>query len=393
MSDSRDPRALVVHVVYRFDVGGLENVIVNLIDRLPLDTYRHAVIALTEITSFRDRITRRDVEYVELKKGLGHAVRLYPELFRYFRDARPAIVHTCNLAALEAVVPAWLARVPVRVHAEHGWDVHDTDGSSVKYRLVRRLYQPFVSHYVAVSSHIAGYLTHRVGAGRRDVSLILNGVDLDRFAPGPTGSASKLALPFGEEDAWVVGTVGRMQTIKNQTLLATAFVRALQIEPRAAPTLRLAMIGDGPLRTAAARILADAGVEHLSWLPGAHSDIAPLMRRFGCFVLPSLAEGTSCTIQEAMASALPVIATDVGGNADLVTHGVTGTLIPSGDANAIARAILAYWSDRSLAARHGAAARARVTEAFGMQAMVDSYDRLFSGLLEGRAPQLSPGAA
>jgi sugar transferase (PEP-CTERM/EpsH1 system associated) len=393
MSSSRDRRALIAHVVYRFDVGGLENVIVNLINRLPSDTYRHAVIALTEITSFRERITRRDVEYIELKKGPGHAVRLYPALFRYFRDARPAIVHTCNLAALEAVVPAWLARVPVRVHAEHGWDVHDADGSSAKYRLVRKLYQPFVSHYVAVSSHIAGYLTRRLRARRGDVSLILNGVDVDGFAPAPTGTESKLALPFADDDVWVVGTVGRMQVIKNQTLLASAFVRALQIEPRAAHTLRLAMIGDGPLRSAAAGILADAGVERLSWLPGARGDIAALMRQFGCFVLPSIAEGTSCTIQEAMASALPVVVTDVGGNADLVTHGVSGTVVPSGDVETMARAILAYWNDRSLATRHAAAARARVVEAFSMQAMVDAYDRLLSRLLAANAPQLSPGAA
>jgi glycosyltransferase involved in cell wall biosynthesis len=94
-----------------------------------------------------------------------------------------------------------------------------------------------------------------------------------------------------------------------------------------------------------------------------------------------------------MASALPIVVTDVGGNADLVTHGVSGTVVPSGDVETMARAILAYWNDRSLAARHAAAARARVVEAFSMQAMVDAYDRLFSRLLAVNAPQLSPGAA
>ncbi|HEX2829541.1 MAG TPA: TIGR03088 family PEP-CTERM/XrtA system glycosyltransferase [Burkholderiales bacterium] len=382
-----DPRPLIAHVVYRFDIGGLENVIASLIDWLP--TYRHAVVALTEVTAFRERIARRDVEYIALGKAPGHAVRLYPALYRYFRRARPAVVHTCNLAALEAAVPAWLARVPVRVHAEHGWDVHDRDGSSRKYRHIRRLYRPFVSRYVTVSPHIVEYLTRGVGISEADVSLIFNGVDTDRYAPAAGGSA---AVPF-DGGAWVVGTVGRMQAIKNQTLLARSFVRALQIEPRAADSMRLAMIGDGPLRSVAAAILAEAGVHHLAWLPGARDDVAAIMRGLGCFVLPSLAEGTSCTIQEAMASGLPIVATAVGGNADLVTEGVTGTLVPSGDVDAMAHAILRYWGDRTLAARHAAAARARVAEAFSIRAMADAYDRLFSRLLAQRAPQLAPGAA
>jgi sugar transferase (PEP-CTERM/EpsH1 system associated) len=393
MSDSRDSRLLVVHVVHRFAVGGLENVIVSLINRLPGDTYRHAVVALTEVTAFRERITRPDVEYLALHKGPGHAVRLYPELFRYFRRTRPAIVHTCNLAALEAVVPAWLAGVPARIHAEHGWDVHDTDGSNEKYRLLRKVYRPFVNHYIAVSPQLARYMTGRAGARKQDVSLIFNGVDTDRFTPArPPGEAIP-RLPFQGADVWTVGTVGRMQPIKNQTLLAGAFVRALAIEPAAAASLRLVMVGDGPLRAEAAQILSSAGVGHLAWLPGECDDVGPIMRAMDCFVLPSLAEGTSCTIQEAMASSLPVIATDVGGNADLVSHGKTGTIVPSGDVDAMARSILSYWNSRSLALRHGAAGRARVTDAFSMRGMVESYDRLFSSTAAGKATRATAHAA
>ena len=105
---------LIVHVVYRFDVGGLENGVVNLINGLPREAYRHTIVSLTEATSFRNRIQRADVQFVELHKGPGHAIGLYARLVRLFRDLEPAIVHTRNLAALEAVVPAWLARVPAR---------------------------------------------------------------------------------------------------------------------------------------------------------------------------------------------------------------------------------------------------------------------------------------
>ncbi len=105
-----DPRPLIVHVVYRFDIGGLENGVVNLINRLPESSWRHAVLSLTEVSmDFSQRVLRKDVQYVSLQKSPGHLAKLYPRLVREFRELAPAIVHTRNLAALEAAVPAWVA--------------------------------------------------------------------------------------------------------------------------------------------------------------------------------------------------------------------------------------------------------------------------------------------
>src|SRR6266498_2160725 len=110
---------LITHVVYRFGVGGLENGIVNLINRMSPQRWRHAIVAITDIApDFTKRIERSDVRYIALGKRPGHLVREYPRLYRLFREMRPAIVHTRNLAALEAVIPAWAAGVPVRIHGE-----------------------------------------------------------------------------------------------------------------------------------------------------------------------------------------------------------------------------------------------------------------------------------
>ena len=150
MTRSNDVRPLVAHVMYRFDIGGLENGVVNLINHMPPGAYRHAVISLTEITDFHKRIARDDVEFIALNKSPGHALWIYVRLFRLFRRLRPAIVHTRNLGALELVVPAWAAGAPVRIHGEHGRDVGDLDGSNKKYQWVRRIYRPFVTHYIAL---------------------------------------------------------------------------------------------------------------------------------------------------------------------------------------------------------------------------------------------------
>src|SRR6478752_3923615 len=134
MTAAHDHRPLIMHVLYRFDVGGLENGVVNLINHLPAERYRHVVVALTEITSFRERVRRDDVQFVALNKSPGHGVKLYPRLYSLFRQMRPAIVHTRNLAALEATIPAWAAGVPVRIHGEHGRDSGDPQGASSKYQ-------------------------------------------------------------------------------------------------------------------------------------------------------------------------------------------------------------------------------------------------------------------
>ena len=374
--NSSPAKKRVVHVVYSFSIGGLENVIVQLINRLPRDRFDHVVLSLTTVTDFRNRIERSDVRFIELHKPPGHAWRLYPRIVQLLRALRPDVVHSCNLAALELAPLAWLAGVPRRVHAEHGWDVHDTQGHNRRYQWLRRVYRPFVTHYVSVSKDLDAYLAQKIGIPARRRSLIANGVDTARFSPSSSSTLRPSGCPFGAE-CWLMGTVGRMQTVKNQVLLARAFVRLLQRHPSARERVRLVMVGDGPLRGEVERILDDAVVRELAWLPGARQDVPDVLRALHCFVLPSQTEGTSCTLQEAMASGLPIVATAVGGTPDLVDRGRTGELVPPDDVEAMAEALWRYANQPALAQQHGAAARTRAIERFGIDAMIARYEALF----------------
>jgi sugar transferase (PEP-CTERM/EpsH1 system associated) len=372
---------LIVHVMYRFDTGGLENGIVNLINHMPRDAYRHAVVALTEVTGFRERIQRPDVEFIALHKPPGHGVWLYPKLYGLFRSLRPAVVHSRNLAALEVQAPAWAARVPARVHGEHGRDIGDLDGSNRTYQRVRRAYRPFVHHYLALSRDLADYLGAQVGVPQARLTQVYNGVDSIRFHPAEGGRAPIPECPFGAAEHFLVGTVGRMQAVKDQLMLARAFVAALARHPDLRSRLRLVMVGDGPLRAEALHLLAAAGLADLAWLPGERSDVADVMRGLDCFVLPSLAEGISNTILEAMACGLPVIATRVGGNADLVTPGLTGDLVPPADPEVMAEHIVRLARAPGVAAAQGRAGRLQAERRFSMQAMVSTYQSLYDRLL------------
>ncbi len=371
------PRPLVIHVVYSFDVGGLENGIVNLINRMPPERFRHMVVALTHCApAFAQRIQRHDVEFVSLHKPAGHGIKLFPRLFRLFREHKPAIVHTRNLAALEMVVPAWLARVPVRIHGEHGWDNSDLEGSNRTYRLVRRAYSPFVSAYVALSRRIESYLTDEIGVGAGRVRRICNGVDTERFTPA-AGRASIPGSPFNDPDLVVFGTVGRLQAVKDHANLIRAFALLLERRPEAARRARLMIVGGGALDAALQAQIAAARLEAYVWLAGERSDVPAMTRGIDIFVLPSLAEGISNTLLEAMATGLPVIATDVGGNAELVVDAHTGTLVPSADPGRLADAMQALLDDPARAAAFGRAGRERVQSQFSLDAMVRAYLSLY----------------
>jgi sugar transferase (PEP-CTERM/EpsH1 system associated) len=372
-------RCKVVHVVYGFGHGGLENVIVQLINRLPADRFEHVLLSLTTIGAFRERIERDDVQFIELNKPPGHAVPLYPRIWRLLRGLRADVLHTCNLAALEVVPLGWLAGIAVRVHAEHGWDVHDPAGTRRRYQWLRRAYRPFVTRVVAVSRDIERYLLDKVGFDRAHLAFIANGVDTQRFRPREQTGAAVAGCPFDPAQHSMIGTVGRLQEVKNQTLLARAFVQMLTQRPGLAARARLVIVGDGPLRGEVERILESGGVRHLAWLAGMRDDVADVLRMLDVFVLPSTAEGMSCTLQEAMACGLAVVATAVGGTPEVVEDGVSGVLVPAGDVAALSQALQQCLDAPGWCRSLGAAARVRVTARFDLDQSVAHYAALFSG--------------
>ena len=373
---------LIVHVTHRFDVGGLENGVVNLINNMPADRYRHAIVCLQGYTDFRKRLTRDDVDIYDMAKQNGHDFGLYLRLFRIFRQLRPAIVHTRNLSALESQVVAALVGVRGRVHGEHGRDIYDLYGKNWKYNLLRKLIRPLVGHYTAVSKDLQNWLTNTIGVAHDRVSQIYNGVDNHRFRPAQTPSAPFGPPGFFRDDSIIIGSVGRMVAVKDYPNLVQAFLRLLELAPAQRDRMRLLIVGDGKTRAACMELLKQRGADQLAWLPGERADIPELMAAMDIFVLPSLGEGISNTILEAMATGLPVVATKVGGNLELVHEGATGFLVPPADPDAMAQALLHYVLNPDHRHKHGQAARDIIDRKFSMDAMMQGYLSVYDRVLK-----------
>jgi glycosyltransferase involved in cell wall biosynthesis len=211
--------------------------------------------------------------------------------------------------------------------------------------------------------------------------FIKNGVDTDKYAPGGAPAAD---APFQAGDI-VIGTVARIQDVKNHRALVDAFAQLRSRLPGLAPRLKLAIVGDGPLLPAVREQVARLGLDGAVWLPGARADIAAVLHTFSVFALPSLAEGTPVSMLEAMACGLPVVASRVGGIPEVVDEDVQGLLVPVGDVDALTAALARYVQDAALASAHGAAARARVEDRFSLRAMVAGYGALYDGLCRNKA--------
>jgi sugar transferase (PEP-CTERM/EpsH1 system associated) len=380
------PARLIVHLIHKLDVGGLENGLVNLIRHTPPGRYRHAIICMQGHSDFHAHIKKLGVEIINLNKREGKDFGHYVRLFKTLRALRPDLVHTRNLCSIEGQLVAALAGVKWRVHGEHGRDIFDLDGKRLRYRLLRRLLRPLVGHFIAVSADLERWLIETIGAGRARVSQIANGVDSTHFHPRLGPPAALGPHGFQGDNTFVIGSVGRMVAVKDFATLVTAFLSLLEQRVAGHERLRLVIVGDGPTRRDCLDRLAAAGVASRAWLPGERSDIAQLMRTMDLFVLPSLAEGSSNTILEAMASGLPVVATAVGGNAELVKPGLTGMLVPPSEPARMAAAIADYCRLPDMASRHGIRARSHVIAGHSLPAMARGYLAVYDALTQQETP-------
>jgi sugar transferase (PEP-CTERM/EpsH1 system associated) len=376
-----DAPPLVVHVIYALGTGGLENGLVNLINRSPPDRYRHAIICLTTSGDFAARLTARAVPIVSLHKRPGHDLGVYWRLWRELRRLRPSILHTRNIAALEMQLVGLLLPGLRHVHGEHGRDIYDLDGSNRRYRRLRRWIAPAVDRFITVSRDLHQWLTETVGIDANKVTHIYNGVDHALFEPRKDNRPDLFPEAFLGPAACVIGTVGRLAEVKDQATLLRAVHALIERRPERRQHVRVLVVGDGPLRGQLGELAHELGIADNVWLAGDRSDVPRLLRTMDLFVLPSLAEGISNTVLEAMASGLPVVATRTGGNPELVEAGVTGELFPVGDHGRLAEILLRMIDEPTQARAMGEAGRRRVVEQFNWQRTVDGYLAVYDEIL------------
>jgi sugar transferase (PEP-CTERM/EpsH1 system associated) len=357
-----------VHVIPTLRTGGLEKMLLRLITDLA-DEFEHVVVTPSRHGSLTPAFSK--VAHV-VPLGESRAPDRWTALRMalLFRALRPRIVHSRNWTCIDAIIGARVAGVRTVIHGEHGRDATDADGRNPVRRRIRRALALLVTEFTAVSRDLARWLVEDVGVPARKVRHIPNGVDTECFAPRrPEAARHTLDVPAC---AAVIGTVGRLDPVKDHVGLIRAF--AAVIPGRNAFLL---IAGEGPCRRRIEDTVRELGVGDRVRVLGERDDIPAVLNALDLFVLPSLGEGMSNAVLEAMATGLPVLATRVGGNSELVVDNVTGSLVPRGSLEAMVEAMRRYLDHPELMRAHGKAGRIRVEAEFALATTFGAYRDLY----------------
>ena len=360
---AHEKRVHIAHILFSFDTGGMEKGIATVIQE-SVSEFKHTIICLTR-SGRSAQLLPNDVQVIEMHKKEGNSLFFIFRLARLLRKIRPDIVHTRNWGGVDGLIASKFAGISRIFHGEHGWSMDDPFGRNPKRVMIRRLLDLFVTRYTCVSQQIEKWLQKDIKV-RRPVGQVYSGVDCNRYMPG-NGVRQRMELGICE-DVVVFGIVARLDPIKNHPSL----IRAFNTIHKTFRNTRLLIIGGGAEEDKL-RLLAQEGI----LLLGNRSDIPALLRCMDVFVLPSFNEGVSNTILEAMASGLPVIASDRGGNPELVEDGKNGMLIDPDRISEIERCMSRYVRDPDLRQRHGRAGRIKTEKSFSISGMAQGYCSLW----------------
>ncbi len=357
-----------MHLIHQLGTGGAENGIINLLNNINTKLFETSICAFVGNGAQTVRLDQGVTRLFELGKRVGNDLTIPIRLRRLFRKWRPHILHTHAWGTLcEGIIGAKLARVPVVIHGEHGTIQHD--GRNI---YIQRLFWGLTHQILSVSKAHKESLTKTIGYSPRKIKVILNGVDTERFSCKRRNEGLRNSLRIAEKDV-VIGTVGRLVPVKNQKMLIKAFAPLA----RRYSNLKLILAGDGPLKNELSQLAVSLGVSSRVMLLGRRSDIPEILQSMDIFVLTSISEGMSNTILEAMSSWLPVVASNVGGNPELVANNLTGFLFPSNNINALADALKILIEDSVRRKEMGAAGRKIIETEFSLKTMVKNYEKMY----------------
>lgn len=353
-SDSTDRILRICHVSVGLRTGGLERLLVDFARYHDPSRFQLLFVALDRLGRPAEEIRELGCEVVALP-DFGRSWKQFLALRSLFRDRQIDVVHTHNAHPhFWGTWSAWWGGVPVIINTRHG----QRFGQSLSGRSKFWLAGQFVNRIVTVSQDAARLCLSEDWLTSKRVSTIWNGIDPHKFQyAGPV-----------EEPRCI--SVARLSAEKDFSTL----LRAVAMARETIPGLKLSLVGDGAERAGLESLVKELQLQDSVEFLGERSDIPQLLGKSGFFVSSSLTEGISLTLLEAMAVGLPVLATAVGGNPEIIVEGETGHLVPSRDPARFAQGICEMWQKRSHWKQMGLAGRRRVEEHFDVREMVRNYE-------------------
>jgi L-malate glycosyltransferase len=361
------PPVRIGFVLHVMQVAGAEVLVAEIIRRLGT-RIEPVVLCLDGVGQLGERMRRQGVPVVALDRRSGLDWRLPGRLAREIKARHLEVIHAHQYTPFFYAAMARLL-LRRRIHlmfTEHGR--HFPDVVSGKRRLMNRAALVRLADEInAVCQFSAASLARVDGFLGKPIGVIPNGIDMPRYAAAlPADIKRHVGLPT---DRRYVACIARFHPVKDHDTLLRAFSR-LAVDW---PDVDLLLAGDGPLRPTLVSLCESLGIARRVRFLGVRDDVPELLQAAEVFTLTSVSEAASLTLLEAMASSVPVVVTAVGGNPELVTHGVHGLLVERGNVEGLAAALARLLADPVAAGAMGRAGRARVSEHYRLEQTIDTY--------------------
>jgi len=360
-------RIHVIQIVLSLKCGGLERLVLDLASRLNNSRFRSSICCLDEAGELASEAEALGIKVIVTKRRPGRDVFLPFKLAKILKEENVDIVHTHNPGALiYGTIAARLAGTKVVINTRHGRERRPVNG----------LIWAMNDTIAAISKDAKERLLKYNKINPKKINIVHNGVEIERFSSSQNKDTKKKLLNT-QTDCQIIGTVSRLAEEKDQFTILEAFSKVSKNISK----VRLVFVGDGPLRKELENYSGKIGISNKVIFLGFQKDIGEIVKTFNLFSLPSLTEGISLSLLEAMAAGKPCVATNVGGNPEVVVDGETGILVPPKDPQAMADAIVKILRNPELAQKMGAAGRRRVEEKFSLDRMVGEYEELYEKCL------------
>ena len=362
----------VMHVM---QVAGAEMLVAEIVRRTGA-LLEPTIICLDGIGMLGEELRQEGCDVIHLERRPGRDYRVAWRMSQQIQKRGIELVHAHQYTPFfYSALAKMVSRRPFRlILTEHGRSFPDS--VSWKRRFANRwLLGPMADAITGVCQFSTDSLARADGFSRNKIEVIDNGIVIDRYKPAHHLPEIRANLGLDPARRYVAN-IARFHPVKDQAMLLHAFSRVAS----AREDVDLLLVGDGVLREMLTDLCRSLSIEKRVQFLGIRADVPEILRALDVFALTSLSEAASLTLLEAMASGVPSVVTAVGGNPELVRHGIDGFHVPRGDASAAATAILQILDDPQLASRMGTAARQRAVERYQIDATVAAYNRLYRNL-------------
>lgn len=354
----------ILYVILSFEIGGMEQMVADLILSLDRTRFNPVVVCLRALGPIADDLAQYGIEIIKLEPMTPLISFVYPnQLIKIIREHKIDVVHTHSGCWHKAAIAGFWGGVKNIIYTDHGRLYPD----NWKLIFLDKLYSPITTHILCVSEALSEYMVNEVGVPKSKVKCIINGIDENRFA---------LIRQHQKKHANHIGIIARLAAVKDISNL----IYAIKLLRDRGSDALLTIAGDGPEREKLERLTDSLGIADSVNFLGFRRDIDNVLTKIDLFVLCSLSEGTSLTLLEAMAAGKPVVVTNVGGNPAIVKDGVNGFLVSPGDPSALADALHRLIGDRDLREQMSAANIHIIQKHYSLKKMVSAYETLYAGL-------------